>query len=237
MIAWGSGARTPYYDMVRTLDAQLAPVGNALAGMTWLATEHAGSVEPGGTPFAPDSLLAAVEGRASIGEFADSTGAPHLLVANADSLAARTVTLVLAGRGRRAWRLRGEGDWQELAVSAAGRCALDFPPGDFALVRLSGACDSLAAGRCTLRLQVGPNPSRGVARLAVGGFAGSAQLELLDLSGRRVWSRAFAGGGSAAAEWRGERDGGGLAPAGVYFARLEDANGVVVRRVQWLGAP
>lgn len=235
MIAWGTGARTPAYEWVRALNVHASAVGVELAGMQWLSTEHAGSVAPGGTPFAPDSLLAAVEGRATIGTFADSLGRAHLLVGNADSLAARDVALTLAGAGRRAWRLRDDGGWDELAVSAAGRCAISFAPGDFALLRLSGALGSVVAGRSPLRLEAFPNPARGAVRLTFGGMAPGARLELLDASGRRVWARDYPAGGSAAATWNGERAGGGRAPAGLYFARLEDSRGVVARRVAWLG--
>jgi len=237
MIEWGTGNRTALYDTVRTLNARLAPLGNVLAGLQWLATEHAGSLPVGGTPFAGDSLLAAVAGRAAIGEFADSTGTPHLFVANDDSLGARTITLTLGGHGRRAWRLRDAGGgWDELAVSGGGTLSLALDAGDFTLLRLSGACDSLAAGACPLRLALGPNPARGVVRFSLSGASGATTLEILDLSGRRVWSQSFAGG-SAGVAWSGERVGGGRARAGVYFARLEDARGVVVRRLTWLGAP
>ncbi len=234
MIAWGTGARTAAYDSVRALNARLAPLGNTLAGMQWLLTEYAGSVPAGGTPFAPDSLLAAVDGRATLGVFADSTGAPHVFVASADSLAIRTVTLTLA-EGRRAWRLRDDGGaWDALAVAPDGRLALTFAPGDFALLKLSGPADALAAGRAP-HLALGPNPARGEVRFTFAGVAGRARLEVLDLGGRRVWSYAFAPS-EVGVSWRGERDVGGRTSAGVYFARLEDARGVAVRRLSWLGA-
>ncbi len=237
MIEWGTGNRTAMYDTVKTLNARLRPLGEYLAGLQWLATEHAGSVPIGGTTFAGDSLLAAVEGRAAIGEFADSAGTPHLFVANDDSLGARTITLTLGGRGRRAWRLRDDGGaWDELSVSGSNRLSLPLEAGDFALLRLSGACDSLVAGACTLRLSLGPNPARGAVRFSLSGASGATTLEILDLSGRRVWSRSFPGG-SAGVAWSGERTGGGRAHAGVYFVRLEDARGVLVRRLSWLGAP
>ena len=61
-----------------------------------------------------------------------------------------------------------------------------------------------------------------------------ARVEILDAAGRRVWGRAL-GTGLAQASWRGTRDDGGAARAGVYFARFEDAAGVAVRRFVWLG--
>ena len=229
------GARTPLYDDVRALNASASAAGNALAGMVWLACEQAGSVSPGGTPFAPDGAIASVEGRATLGAFVDSLERAHVLVVNADSVAARTVTLTLAGAGRRAWALRASGAWDELAVTAAGRCALALDPGAFTLVRLSDAADSLVAGRGAPRLSLGPNPARGRVVLTVSAMSRGARLEVLDLSGRRVWSRDFPEGGSAAPVWSGERDGGGRVPPGVYVARVEDAHGVSARRVSWLG--
>lgn len=229
------GTREPLYDVVRELNARVRPVGETLAGYAWLATEHAGSVPAGGTAFAPDSLLEAVTGRATLGLFADSLGAPRLFVANPDSAAARTVVLTLGGRGRRAWRWRDAGGWDELAVGEDRRVALDLAAGGFALLALSGGCDA-TSGRCTLRLAAGPNPAPGEVTFALAGATGTVRLELLDVHGRRVWGRSFPGG-SAVARWNGEHDRGGRAQPGVYFARAEDARGVVVRRVTWLGAP
>lgn len=229
------GARTAHYDRVRELNARLRPLGEALAGLVWLSTEHAGPVPPGGTPFASDSLVEAVAGRAALGTFAGPGGEPHLFVANLDSSAARTITLTLGGTGRRAWRWRDAGGWDELDVAGDRRVALPLEPGDFTLLRLSGPCDGALAGRCALRLSAAPNPAAGEVTFALSGASGATRLEVLDLAGRRVWARDFAGG-SAVARWRGERDGGGRAGAGVYFARAEDARGVLVRRVSWLGA-
>ncbi len=229
------GVRTPLYDDVRELNRELATVGNELAGMVWLSCEQAGSVPPGGTPFAPDDAVAAVEGRATVGTFLDSLERTHVLVVNADSVAARTVALTLAGAGRRAWSLDGAGAWNPIEVSAAGRCALTLEPGAFALLRLSDKADSLVAGRAAPQMQAGPNPARGRVAFSLARMTRGARLELLDLSGRRVWSRDFADGGSAAVTWYGQRDGGGRVPPGIYVARLEDAHGATVRRVSWLG--
>lgn len=234
MITW-EGGRTPLYDAVQALDARLLPMGEAMAGLQWLETEQAGDVPPGGTPFAPDSLVEAVDGRATIGTFADSMGGPCLFVANHDSSSARTITLTLGGAGRRAWLWRDAGGWDELDVGADRRVALALEAGDFTLLRLSGACDGALSGRCTLRLAAGPNPASSEVIFALSGAQGPVRLELLDLAGRRVWGRDV-GGGSALVRWNGEREAGGRAPAGIYFARAEDARGVLVRRVSWLGA-
>lgn len=228
------GARTGRYDVVKALNARLQPLGETMAGLQWLSTEHAGSVPPGGTPFAPDSLVEAVEGRAALGTFADSAGSPYVFVASLDSSAARTVTLTLGGTGRRAWRWRDAGGWDELTVGGDRRVALALEAADFALLRFSGSCDGALAGHCTLQLSAAPNPARDDVTISLSGANGATRVEMLDLSGRRVWGREFPGG-SAAVRWRGERDGGGRAAPGVYFARAEDARGVLVRRVNWLG--
>ena len=100
MIAWGTGARTPLYETVKQLNARVKPIGETLAGLHWLTTEHAGSVPLAGTAFAPDSVLLDVEGRAAIGTFVDSLGTPHLMVVNSDSSAARTLWLTLPATRR-----------------------------------------------------------------------------------------------------------------------------------------
>ncbi len=228
------GVRTWRYDMVKALNARLRPLGGELAGLQWLETEQAGDVPPGGTAFAPDPVVEAVEGRAAIGTFADSAGAPYLFVANHDSSAARTVTLVLGGAGRRAWRWRDAGGWEGLDVGGDRRVALALDAGDFALLRLSGGLDGATSGLGSLRLEAAPNPAAGAVTFSLWGADGATRLEVLDLAGRRVWSRTY-DGGSATTRWSGERDDGGRAKPGVYFARVEDAHGALVRRVSWLG--
>jgi len=238
MIEWGTGARTPYFDTVTALNARLAPLGNTLAGLSWTRTEYAGSLPSGGEAFARDTALTAVDGRATIGLFADSTGLPCVFVANADSLSPRTVTLTLTG-GRRASRLRDDGaTWDSLAVDANGRVALALDAGDFALLRLSvpanGEGPTPAAGRLDLR--AAPNPAAGSVQFDASGAAGVTRLRIFDLAGHVVWSHVFPAG-SPRVTWSGERDDGGRARAGVYFARLEDGRTASSRRVVWLGAP
>lgn len=240
MIEWGTGERTAYYDMVTAIDSRLAPIGATLAGCRWLATEHAGSVPPGGVPFAPDTLLRAVDGRATLGLFSDSTGAPCVFVANADSLASQTVTVTPA-EGRRAWRLSDDGSaWDPLPAGGGGGVALALGPGDFVLLRLSRPAGPLGVGPpgagAGPSLTVAPNPTRGGVRFVVAWAAGPARIEVLDLGGRDVWSRALAPG-AREASWNGVRADGGPLPAGLYFARLSAPDGVVVRRLAWLGRP
>jgi hypothetical protein len=236
MITWGEGARTWRYDFVQRLDQRLRPLGETLARMQWLATEHAGSVEPGGTPFAPDSLIASVQGRCALGLFADSSGAPCVLVANSDSASAQRIVLTFRGV-RDASQLDSLGVWRALApapVREGVSVSLDLAPGDFTLLRLTHALDALGAGGGPLRLLAAPQPARSALRFEVSGMEGASHLELLDIAGRRVWARRFLTGASVIS-WDGRDDDGRAVTPGLYFARLEDARAVRVRRVTWLG--
>lgn len=236
MIDWETAQRTEHYATVRALDRRLRPVGETLAGATWLATEHAGSVPPGGTAFAPDGLLRDVQGRAALGWFADSLGAPLLLVANQDSAEVQQITLTLGGM-RTLSAIDSLYAWQPQPVVAdlgVTRATLQLEPGDFVLLRPSGDLDPLTSGRRGPVLHAAPQPASDRVRFAVSGLAGPARLELLDLSGRRVWGIDLTGA-TASLEWQGQREQGGRVPPGVYLARLEDARGVRVQRVHWLG--
>jgi hypothetical protein len=81
---------------------------------------------------------------------------------------------------------------------------------------------------------VSPDPAAQRVHLLASGLVARARVEILDGAGRRVWSRALEPGTSSR-EWGGERDAGGTAPAGVYFVRVEDARGVAVAPLHWLG--
>ena len=231
-----AGQPTAWYPMLARLNLAVRAAGGTLAGLTWLATAHAGSTPPGGTPFVPDGLIAAVEGRAALGHFVDASGVRHLFVANSDSLAPQRVTLTLTGL-RPVWRL-GEavGEWRRVIPSEASggeQVTLDLEPGGFALLRVEGVFRPLGAGRGP-GLGVFPRPARGEVRLVVSGLEPGGHVEILDTAGRRMRSwRPDAAQGTLT--WRGERDAGGSAPPGAYFARAEDAAGVSVERLQWLG--
>ncbi len=236
MIRWGTGERSPQFERVRSLNRLVRPVGEALAGLTWLGTEHTGGEPTGGTAFAPDSLLAAVEGRATLGQFASPQGVPHLFVANRDSVFERTIVLDLVG-GREAERLEESGAWSPWpsAQSAAGaRVALTLPPGGFALLRLHGGCDALVSGQCRASLLVAPEPATGSVRFTAQRVSGGASLTIVDANGRRVWQRPVAGEAPALV-WDGRAESGERVRPGIYWARLEDARGAVVRRLTWLG--
>jgi hypothetical protein len=111
---------------------------------------------------------------------------------------------------------------------------LELAAGDFALLRLEGTLDGASGSGAGPRLAITPEPASERARLALVDVGARARLEILDGAGRRVWSRALAAGASSL-DWAGEREAGGTAPAGVYFVRVEDARGVAVARLHWLG--
>ena len=228
------GTRSPWYDVLVAFNPSVRAAGETLAGLTWLSTQHAGSTPRGGAAFAPDDWIRAVGGRAAIGRFVNGTGGRNLLVANSDSLAAATVVLALP-RTRRAWRLGDAVDsWTEVAAEpevGGARFAIALESGGFALLRLE-ADPAAAPGPV---LAVGPNPAHGTVRFAASRIAPGARLEIVDAAGRPVWSSALAPNAGPLV-WSGEREGGGHAGPGIYFARVTDAGGVTTARFSWLGA-
>ena len=237
MIRWGSGERSSHYEQVRNLNLRLKPLGEELAGLAWLSTEHAGGTPIGGTAFAADSLVAAVEGRATLGTFADAEGAPYLFVANRDSAATQSIALELVGE-RAAQRFGDAGGWQPWPTTATAhgrRLEVSLAAGDFALLRVSGSCGALSSGDCHAVLAAAPNPATNSVRFAATGVRGGSTLMLADVSGRRVWARVLAGD-APVIEWDGRDDNGTRVRPGFYWARLADARGTVVRRVAWLGS-
>ena len=236
LITW-DGARTHWYDLLAAFDPRLGAAGEVLARLTWLATQHAGSVPAGGTAFTPSGWIASVEGRAALGMFADSLGGRYVLLASSDSAAARTIAVTFPG-ARGIERLADDGrSWSALDTThaAAGvRIALDLPAGDFALLRVLGPGEPLRTGAGP-GLRVQPNPASGQVRFDLAAVHGPARLEILDAGGRHVWGRDLSPG-SSSVTWDGAREGGGPAPAGLYFARAEDQGGVTALRLTWLGA-
>ena len=236
MIRYATGERTTHYDQVRTLNLRVKPLGEELAGLAWLSTEHSGGTPIGGTAFAPDSLVASVEGRAALGTFADAADTPYLFVANRDSSLAQSLALELVGE-RKVERFSDAGGWEPWpsAPTARGRrVELSLAAGDFTLLKLSGGCPGLTSGTCAAALDAAPNPGRVSVRFAATRVSGTSTLTILDLNGRRIWARTLAGEAPVVV-WDGHADDGTRVKPGFYWARLTDANGSVVRRVAWLG--
>jgi hypothetical protein len=225
------GTRTPWYDFLLGFNPGVRAAGETLARVRWRRTTYAGSVPPGGVAFAPDDAITLVAGRAAIGEFDGADGERLVLVANSDSIAARTVTLRLAAPA--AVRLVAAGSSNPLPAGAppgwSGDVSLALEAGDFALLAIDPLLDRPAS------LALAPNPASGLVRFAPAVPASGASLEILDLSGRHVWSRRLDAGVSTV-EWRGERDDGGSARPGLYFARVRGGGGGALRRFVWLGA-
>ena len=230
------GQRTPWYDIVATLNRRVRPAGETLAGLAWVSTQHAGSLPRGGAAFRGDDWLAGVTGRAAVGRFTDPAGVPHLLVVNSDSLAARTIDLDLTGASGVSRLGEAIGDWHPVPVAGSGppaRVTLALAAGEFALLRIEGTFEGVS--RLGPTLAIAPSPARGQVSLDLARLAGDARVEIVDAGGRRVWSRPVPAG-RASLTWRGECDAGGSAPAGIYVARVSDARGATSRRWAWLGA-
>ena len=231
-----NGQRGPLYATVAALAPRLQAAGETLAGLTWLATEHSGSCPVGGTPFAPDDWIAAVEGRAALGEFADSAGTRYVLVANSDSESAAALALTLPHATSVDTLGAAVGAWGALPLASGeggARVTLALGPGAFALVRVRGDFGPLRAGAGPA-LTAWPSPARGLVRIGYQGLSRGGHVEVVDAAGRRVWSGAPRAG-AGLVTWDGAREGGGTASPGVYFVRFEDLRGVAAARVVWLG--
>jgi hypothetical protein len=179
-----------------------------------------------------------VGGRAAIGQFAGEDGARLVLVVNSDSLNAQTITLEIPGAEPIMRLGASRGNWTPVVgndTSDGVRVALVIPPGDFVLVRLGGTGSSGASGS-NPGLDIAPNPARGTCRFSIAAAVSGAMFEIIDAHGRRIWARALPPGRSTL-QWDGRTDRGGLAPGGVYFARIRDDRGTRVRRLVWLGTP
>lgn len=236
------GMRTHWFDFLARWNVRVKHAGEVLAKLDWFGTSHAGSVPPGAVAFAPDAWAAGVRGRAALGAFADAAGTRYLLVANSDSAAAQTIGLDLPLADRVDTLCAADGSWRSLGAAGAAsasraapgaRAVLDLAAGDFALLRIAGSFSVGGAG-APLVLGLSPNPARGEVLIVTAQCGPRARVAVLDASGRRVWGRAL-GAGSASVTWRGERDRGGVAAPGVYFARAEDARGARTVRFSWLG--
>jgi hypothetical protein len=224
------GTRTSWYDFLLRYNPRVQVAGRALARAHRRRTTHAGSLPRGAHAFAPDDWIADVSGRAAIGEFEEPGGGRLLLVANSDSSSAQAITLRLGERSRVRIVASGEPVTLPFEAGFPGITELTLPleAGDFALLELT------PLGPPTFTLALAPNPASGRVRFALVAPSGS-RFEIIDLSGRRVWGRPL-DRGITAFEWRGERDDGGTAGPGMYFARLRDGIESAPRRFVWLGS-
>jgi hypothetical protein len=231
------GTRSSWYDVLAAFNPRVRVAGVTLAGAIWLSTEHAGSLPIGGTAFAPDDWVRAVDRRAALGEFAALDGTRLVFVVNADSMSARTIGLSF-GSVERVERLGATYDsWEMLPTHLTPqgqRLDLPLEAGDFALLRLTGGASQALASGVAPKLAVGPVPASARLAIALEAVGERGRVEILDAGGRRVWIRALPPG-NVSLDWRGERDDGGRAAPGVYFVRAEDARGVSAQRFVWLG--
>jgi hypothetical protein len=229
-IIGNDGQRTGWYDFLRGFNPGVRIAGDVLAKARRIRTTHAGSVPIGGAGFEPDQWIRVVTGRSAIGEFRGAVGERLVLVANADSLAAATLTLET--RDAPAARLMASGSSPYALTAEPGpvgaRLTLGLAAGDFALLALDPA-----PPRPTLVAT--PNPGRGSVRFSLEAPGGGARLTITDLAGRLVWSGAPSAS-VATVEWRGERHDGRPARPGVYFARLSSSGGEASCRFVWFGS-
>jgi hypothetical protein len=233
---WGTaiigsdGRPSPWYDRLRRFNEGTRKVGAILASSRWRRTTHSGSVPLSGVPFTPDDWIAGVSGRAAIGEFEGSKGERYVLVANSDSLMDRNIALALNGY-RATLVERGQDVIYPDALNSgvADEHVLRLGAGEFALLALTPAPPGPAT------MVVTPNPGTGAVSFSLQVTSANARFEILDTSGRRIWSQAVAAGPATVA-WHGERDHGGGATPGIYFVRVVGAGQESVRRFAWLGA-
>jgi hypothetical protein len=231
------GKRTAWYDVLAAWNPQVMAAGEALASQTWLLTVHAGSVPVGGMAFTPDPWVQSVEGRAALGYFSDASGRFHLLVANSDSLGAQSVNIELPGLHSVDRMVGAQGLFSPLPVTELSdrtRVTVDLEAGGFALLRIGGFYPPGPTPGTGPALRFAPDPAHGEVRFSITGLGADARLEILDVTGRQIWSQALASGNALAA-WRGESTTGGTAVPGLYFVRVRDGRGVTSARLSWLG--
>ncbi len=240
VLNWGDGIigrdlqPSFWYPIVKALNRRLKLAGEILASSSWKVTGYTGSMPPYGGLFVTGvGLVDSVQGRAAIGSF-QRNGREFLLVAASDSIAASSVRLVLRGAGIVHERSEGpvpriEERPDDLVVS------IDLAPGDFVLLEVEGSASEAGGLRIPPDLGILPNPAVSEVEFRVDYVRGIGTVVILDSSGRRVWSTSVPPG-SSRRTWRGERDTGGTARAGIYFVRIEDDLGHSVRRFAWLGS-
>jgi hypothetical protein len=235
MIRWGTGERAPHYDQVRTLNLRLKPMGETLAGLAWLSTSTA-AARRSAARRSPRLAGGSHRRPGHAGHVRGRAGTPYLFVATATRRSRRRsrsnswASGAWIGSRTPAAGRRGRVNPRRRAVASSWRSA----PGDFTLLRVSGGCPGLASGACDATLDARAQPGereralRRHARAAAGHVHAARPERATDMgaTGRRR---------SARDRVDGHADDGTRVRPGVYWARLTDANGSVVRRVAWLG--
>ena len=109
--------------------------------------------------------------------------------------------------------LPGRADWPMRGVDARNT-------GVYRRTPVSGVS---SASPATPRLRIAPNPTRGLAEFRLAGAKDGAQVEILDVIGRRLDSITLQAG---SATWKADA---GL-PPGVYLARVAQGAGILRSR-------
>ncbi len=123
----------------------------------------------------------------------------------------------------------------DLTVSAGSPCSAYTSTGPIGALGTGCDLDKLDAPPPVANgsFSAWPVPARGRIEFALPARAGAARLDVLDAQGRRVWSASL-DRGATRVHWQGERDAGGPAEPGVYWARLVGAGPPQARRFVWL---
>ncbi len=235
-ITWPGLARDTQYEWYATV----SDGASAVTGPTWRFT----TLE--GTPPAVQVIYPAHFAMLTIGQPAtlEWSASDNVGVTAVDLLLSRagptgpfeTIALGVPNSGTFGWTVTGPLAARALlrvvAHDAAGNSGEDMSDASFAiLLSTTGVDDAPGAG---LALSpVSPDPSHGHARIrfAVRGVT-RARVGIVDVQGREVavLANGVFGDGVHEAVWGGETTRGGVAPAGIYFARVQVGGRELTRR-------
>lgn len=115
----------------------------------------------------------------------------------------------------------------DLEIAEYGEASYDFT------VDMVGSSTAVGDGLVRPRmLSAGPNPSHGPTSIAFAPAAGgAAELEVLDLRGRRVRSLVRGDSDGGTLHWDGRDASGRDVPQGLYFVRMKDGAGLLQRKI------
>ncbi len=124
----------------------------------------------------------------------------------------------------------------DLTVSAGSPCSAYTSTGPIGA--LGTGCDIELLGApppaaSAVAFAARPIPARGGVEFALPAIPGVARLDVLDAQGRRIWSAPLERGATSV-PWQGEREAGGNAEPGVYWARLSGTGQQRTCRFVWL---